>query len=341
MPCRRSSRPQGCLLPRASALAAIAISAAALGACGSGASTTATHPVRRATLLLDFAPNAVHAGSYLTVARGLDRKAGVALSIRAPSSSTDAVKLLHAGRARFAYIDIHDLAIADAKGAGLVGVMAVVQHPLAAVLAEPAIKRPRDLAGHAAGVTGLPSDEAVLRSIVAGDGGDPARVRRVTIGFAAVPALLAHRVSAATGFWNAEGVALRARRPGTRIFKVDDFGAPPYPELVLAVTRATLQRDPALVRATVAALRKGYAAALAAPAAAIDALAAGARGLDREQAATELRALRPAFTAPDGSFGVLDPATLRTWATWEAKFGIVRAAPDVGALFAPQFSRSR
>ena len=44
--------------------------------------------------------------------------------------------------------------------------------------------------------------------IVRGDGGDPGGVREVTIGFQAVPALLAGRVAAATGFWNAEGVAL-------------------------------------------------------------------------------------------------------------------------------------
>jgi len=48
----------------------------------------------------------------------------------------------------------------------------------------------------------------VLRSTVQGVGGDPARVRTVTIGFNAVSSLLAGRVAAATAFWNIEGVAL-------------------------------------------------------------------------------------------------------------------------------------
>ena len=315
-----------------------------MAGCGasssSSSSTAAARAPRPATLLLDFAPNAVHAGTYLTVARGLDRKAGVALTIRPPASSTDAVKLLKAGRARFAYIDIHDLALADAKGAGLVAVMALVQRPLAAVLADPSIARPRDLQGHDAGVTGLPSDDAVLSSIVAGDGGDPKLVKRVTIGFQAVPALLAKRVSAATGFWNAEGVALRARRPATRIFKVDDFGAPAYPELVLAVTRQTLDTDPRLVRDTVTALHGGYTAALTDDDAAIDALTAGAPGVDARQARRELRALASAFTTPAGDFGVLDPAVLTRWSAWEARFGITKRRPDVAALFAPVVSRA-
>ena len=182
-----------------------------------------------ATLVLDFAPNAIHSGTYLATSRGYDRAAGVGLRVVAPSSSTDAVKLLRAGRADLAYLDIHDLAIASQKRPGsLVGVMALVQRPLAAVPASGDVRRPRDLEGKRAGVSGLPSDQAVLAVDRSRRRWRPARVREVTIGFQAVPALLSRRVAAATGFWNAEGVALQRRRPSTR-FRVDDFGAPSYP----------------------------------------------------------------------------------------------------------------
>ena len=46
------------------------------------------------------------------------------------------------------------------------------------------------------GVTGLPSDEAVVDSEVSADGGDPSRVDEVTIGFNAVSALAAGRIDA-------------------------------------------------------------------------------------------------------------------------------------------------
>ena len=110
-----------------------------------------------------------------------------------------------------AILDIHDLGLAREKGRDLVGVMALVQAPLAAVLAQPEIKSPKDLEGERAGVSGLPSDVAVLRSVVQGAGGDPDRVKETTIGFEAVKALLAKRVAAATAFWNVEGVALKAQ----------------------------------------------------------------------------------------------------------------------------------
>jgi ABC-type nitrate/sulfonate/bicarbonate transport system substrate-binding protein len=306
--------------------------AAALGACGGGGDSE-DRPGRAASLILDFTPNAVHAGIYLALDRDFDDAEGVDLKVHAPSSSSDSVKLLLGGRAQLAILDIHDLALARAKGRDVVGVMAIVQRPLAAILARPGIASPRDLEGRKVGVTGLPSDDAVLRSIVEGAGGDADRVRKVTIGFEAVPALLAKRVDGATAFWNAEGVALRARRPGTREFRVDDYGAPPYPELVLATSRETLRDDPALVRATVRALRRGYREALLDPESAVGALVTANRGLDRAGVQREFDAVQAAFTAAPGGFGALSLSRLRAWARWEARFGIVERPPVVARAF--------
>jgi putative hydroxymethylpyrimidine transport system substrate-binding protein len=307
--------------------------ALALAGCSRGSED---RPNRSATLVLDFQPNAVHAGIYLALERDFDDAEGVTLRVAPPSSSTDSVKLLLAGRAQFAILDIHDLALAREKGRDIVGVMAVVQRPLAAIVAQPEIHRPRDLEGKRAGVTGLPSDDAVLSSIVSGDGGDPSKVRKVSIGFQAVAALLAHRVDAATAFWNAEGVALQARRPNIRQFKVDDFGAPPYPELVLCVTRQTLRDDRALVAATVRALRRGYQEAIADPESAVEALV-GRAGVERADTQRELDAVSPAFTEGAARYGALDPGALRAWARWEARFGITKRPPDARAAFAPGF----
>jgi ABC-type nitrate/sulfonate/bicarbonate transport system substrate-binding protein len=315
-------------------LAALAIAAALVAAgCSHG---TEGRPDEPAKLVLDFQPNAVHAGIYLALQRDFDGAEGVGLSVQAPSSSTDSVKLLLGGRAQFAILDIHDLALAREKGRDVVGVMAFVQVPLAAVIAQPQIARPRDLEGRRVGVTGLPSDDAVLSSIVRGDGGDPSKVRKTSIGFQAVTALLAHRVDGATAFWNAEGVALQAKRPGMREFKVDDFGAPPYPELVLCVSRETLDDNRALVAATVRALRRGYEETINDPESAVEALVDLAH-VDRAPTERELDAVSPAFTEGATRFGALDPKALTRWAQWEARFGITKKPPDVTAAFAPGF----
>jgi len=304
-------------------LAALALLAAA---CGDDDEPPAAPAPPAARLLLDFTPNAVHAGVFLAAARD----DGVRLDVQVPSSSTDAVRLLLAGRVDLAVLDIHDLALAREEGRDLVGVLALVQRPLAAVLARPGIRSPRDLEGERVGVTGLPSDEAVLRSVVRGAGGDPDAVRTVEIGFNAVASLVGGQVAAATAFWNVEGLALRERLPGARVFRVDAFGAPAYPELVVCVSRATLRERPELVERAVAAIADGQRAVLADPAAGVDALLAGARGLERRAVERQLEAVLPALRPA----GVLDAARLRAWARWEAEVGITEEPPDVRRAFA-------
>jgi len=313
-------------------LACLVLILAALGA-GCGSTTGDDRPGEEATLLLDFAPNAVHAGLYLATQRGYDEAEGVELEVRAPGQSTDALKQLEAGRADMAILDIHDLGLARQAGHDIVGVMAFVQRPLAAVLAQPSIRSPKDLEGERVGVTGLPSDDAVLKSIVAGDGGDPEQVRSVTIGFQAVKALLAERVAGATAFWNAEGVALRRQRPEMREFRVDDYGAPPYPELVLCVTRATLEDDAPVLRATIRALQRGYGETQRDPESAVAAMRAVEPRLDEEELTAELDAVDEAFTAGARAFGELKPGVLRAWARWDVRFGILKEPPDVGRAF--------
>jgi putative hydroxymethylpyrimidine transport system substrate-binding protein len=313
---------------RAAALLAAALTLTGVAGCGGdGAEPGAPQGV---TLVLDFVPNAVHSGIYAAQREGWYEHAGIDLTIRQPGESTDAPKLLAAGRTDFAILDIHDLGIARERGLRIVGAMPIVQRPLAAVIARGAgpVRRPRDLEGHTVGVTGLPSDEAVVDSEVAADGGDPARVRRVTIGFNAVASLAAGKVDAATGFWNAEGVALRRQGVPIRVFEVNRYGAPPYPELILAASRATIERDPELVDSMVAATERGYGLVVEHPAEALDDLLAAVPSLDRAEQAAQLRVLRP-----DLDPAPFDPAVLRAWAAWDLRHGLLERPLDVEAAF--------
>jgi putative hydroxymethylpyrimidine transport system substrate-binding protein len=317
--------------PARTALALALAAAALLAGCGPAGED---RPNASATLMLDGRPSAVDAGIFLALERDFDGAEGVGLRVRTPASPADALRRLLDGRAQLAILDIHDLAAARERGRDVVGVMALVQRPLAAVLAAPGVRGPRDLEGRRVGVSGRRRDAAILDAIVRADGGDPARVRRVRVGTRALPALLSGRVAAATGFWSADGVALLARRPRAHAFHADDYGAPPYPELVLCVARTTLDEQRAVVRATVAALRRGYEEALVDPESAVGALVDRSPGLHRAAVQAAFDAVSPAFLEGVTRFGDLDVARLRAWARWEARERIVRRAPDVDQAFA-------
>jgi putative hydroxymethylpyrimidine transport system substrate-binding protein len=304
-------------------LALLALFAAACG--DDEPSGDAKRPVR---LALDFQPNAVHAGIYTAVADGIDHDNGIDLDVRVPSSSTDSLKLLAAGRADASIVDIHDLGLAGERGADVVGIGALVQAPLAAVIAQPDVRRPRDLEGRRVGVTGLPSDDAVLRATVESDDGDYDAVRRITIGFSAVPSLASGRVDGVVTFWNAEGVALNRQGVPTRQFRVDRYGAPRYPELIVATTSERLENDPELYADLVATLTAGTNAALADRPAAVREIVT-ASDSDPGLVTAQLRAVAPALRPPLR----LDPATLQAWANFDVRFGILTRRPNVSQLF--------
>jgi ABC-type nitrate/sulfonate/bicarbonate transport system substrate-binding protein len=310
-------------------------------AAGCGSDASDARPGRDATLLLDFTPNGVHAGIYSAIARGYDDAEGVHLKVRTPGSSTDAVKLLSTGKVDFAVMDIHDLALAREKGSDVVGVMSIAQRPLAAVLAQPGTKSPRDLEGKRVGVTGLPSDDAVLDSVVKGAGGDPDAVRKTTIGFNAIASMISGKVAGATAFWDVEGLALKAKEPGTVEFRVDEFGAPAYPELVLVVNRTTLQDSPDLVRATVTALRRGYGFTLNDADSSASDVVSEVPDADRTQVLDEINVLTEVFLGPTNTPGGLDRSVLEQWSKWEAQFGITRKPPVVADTFAFTYANAK
>ena len=297
------------------------------GACGDESDDrTAPRPV---ALALDFQPNAAHASIYAAVREDLDARHDVALRVRVPGASTDSLKLLAAGRAQFSIVDIHDLGLARERGADVVGVGALVQRPLAAVIARAGIGRPRELEGSRVGVTGLPSDDAVLRAVVEHDGGRMARVRRHHD-------RLLGRAEPDRRAGGRGGLVLERRGRGTtgrgacpRTSSASTATAPratpswcwPRPRVRCAPSRNSCatwwQRSPT-----------AHAAALADRQATV-ADVARAAGADEELIRAELTAIAPALSPPLR----LDRAALRSWAAFDARFGILRRAPDVERAF--------
>jgi putative hydroxymethylpyrimidine transport system substrate-binding protein len=305
--------------------AAVAAALVVVG-CGDGGEGGAP---ARVTVALDFVPNAVHAPIFTAARTGADRGHGLRIVVERPGSQPDSLKAVLAGRADVGVLDIHDLGLARERGKDVVAIGALVERPLAALIAQPTIRRPRDLDGRTVGVSGLPSDPAFLRAIVRHDGGDYSSIRQVTIGFNAVSALLTRKVDAVPAFWNAEGVVLRQRGVRVREFRVEDYGAPPYPEVVLMTTRRTLERRRGDLARFLAALGDGVRSVLRDPRAAAAQVAAAAGG-GVGVVAAQLRAVRG---RQDPSLR-LDRGVLERWAEFDARIGILPRRPDVARAFA-------
>jgi putative hydroxymethylpyrimidine transport system substrate-binding protein len=141
--------------------------------------------------------------------------------------------------------------------------------------------------------------------------------------------MIAGKVDAVTAFWNAEGVVLHTRGVKTNDFRVDRYGAPPYPEVVLFVKRSTLRSKRKQLRELLAALTDGVESVHRDPNAAIKQIA-DVSDADVPLVRAQMQAVDPLFDPPMR----FDKPVLAKWAAWDAKFGILPRRPNVARLFA-------
>lgn len=310
-----------------------------LQACG-GAEPDAPRQ-RGASLTLDFHPNAVHTGIYAAAGSGGLGRNGIDLEILQPGSSADATKILGAGQTDFAILDIADLALARANGIPLTAVAAVVQKPLAAVIAGPGkTGLPQaDLAGGTIGVTGTASDELVLDTVLQAEGLSSADVTRINIGFGSVPALSAGRLDAATAFWNAEGVELKRSGVPTRELRVERYGAPDYPQLLIAVNQQKIEPDSPLVCSLLRGLSAGYRLTARSPRSSLGYLLNANPALDRASQAAQLHALIEG-SALSESISV-NAKRAGDWIDWAAEGGLLdrKQAASARGMIPPRGNR--
>lgn len=303
---------------RRGAVACAALAALALVACGDGdgdrdgSGEAALDRRADATLVLDFVPNAVHTGIYCALENGYYDHNNVDLEIVEPTSTSDTLKLIDQDKAAFGVADGIDVGQQIDRGLGARAIMAVVQRPLGGVitLEESGIRSPGELEGETVGITGVPSDEAVLDTVVSDDGGDPASVEEVTIGFNTIVALRSGRVDAITGYPPADATQIELEGSPTTSFRLDEWGGPRYPGLVVFSTVHRIERDPELMRAFVDATVRGYEDTLEDPKRCLDALVDRVPEIDRELAEAQLDAYLPLFEPGSARYGALHPASV-------------------------------
>ena len=320
-------------------LAPLLLTLLALAAAGCGAreETIAAPAPERVTLVLDYFPNADHAGIYAADFA----EAGLDVDVQAPSDVSAPLKLLAQGRADVAVTYHPELLLARAKRQDLVAIGALVQRPLNSVISlDGEVADPADLRGKRVGVGGVPSDEALLRAVAA-EGGIPYEsIEQVAVGFNLTPALLSGRVDAVLGaYWNIEGAELERRGARPTILRLEEIGVPSYDELVLVATRETVRERGPLLRRFLRALAEGHADVRTDPAGQAVPLLRANPDLREEVVAQQVQDTVPVFFPDDRSkpWGYLDPEEWRTFAQWMVRNRLVEGTPDVAQSFTNEF----
>ena len=311
--------------------------AAALAACGEREEPAGGPRSERVELVLDYLPNADHAGIYAAEAGKHFDNAGLDLKIRQPSDPSAPIKQVAAGRVDLAVSYEPEVLRARDEGLNVVAVAALVRKPLTSIISLPSagIRAPKDLKGKTVGTAGIDYQSAYLREILLEAGVDPKTVKERNVGFGLSPALLAKRVDATLGgFWNYEGVELELKDRDPRIIRVDEAGVPTYDELVIVANEDALERDGQRIRAFIGALARGTKDLEEDPGRAIDGLLDANPDLDAELQRAVVKVTLPLFSPPRGKpFGHLDPRKWQEFATWMSENRLITEVPDATGAF--------
>jgi putative hydroxymethylpyrimidine transport system substrate-binding protein len=284
--------------------------------------------------MLDFLPNADHAGIYAAQANGRFRDVGLDVKIRTPSDPAAPIRQVAAGRVDLAISYEPEVLRARDRGLKVVSVGALVQRPLTSIIALPGskISKPADLRGRKVGTAGIDYQRAFLQTILERASVNPSSVKVQNVGFNLVQALLGKKVDAILGgFLNYEAVELRQRKKQPVVIPVDKIGVPPYDELVFVTSEAAARDEGDAIRGFLGAVARGTRDLRSAP---VAALLKANPDLDAKLQREAVKITLPLFQPPAGKpFGYQEPGRWRAFAEFMRKAGLLQGARGANGAF--------
>jgi putative hydroxymethylpyrimidine transport system substrate-binding protein len=322
--------------PRAFIASVLALAALALAAAGCGEKSESTNetPAKRGLdLTLDWFPNPDHVAIYEAQSKGYFSQVGLDVKTHVPSDPAAPIKEVAAGRAKLAISYEPEVLLAREQGLPVVAVAALVQKPLTSLIAtrKSRVRSVGDLRGKRVGTAGIPYQSAYLKTILKRAKVPTSSVKETNVGASLLPAMLSGKVDATLGgFWNVEGVELKARGEKPWIEPVDKLGVPAYDELVLVANSDKLTDERDDLRLFISALARGATEARKDPKEATKALLGANQDLKPKETAASVRATIPTlFPAASQPWGYLDPVAWQNYGGWMVSNGVLKDLPDI------------
>jgi NitT/TauT family transport system substrate-binding protein len=236
--------------------------ACALELIAPGAAGAQSHPLQKATLMLNWYPYGEHAALYYGVEHGEFAKEGIDLTIQPGGGSNQTVQAVAQGQVTFGYADTPALIKNVAAGASVKSIGVILQTTAAAVefFTDKNIKTVADLKGKT--LAGSPGDAAyeTVAAVLAANHVPDDAVQRVNVDPAGkLAALISGRVDTLAGFFNDQAPTIEARSgKSVSVLKFSDSGVS-FLGTGMIVSDATLSGNPALCKAFMRAVQHAYA----------------------------------------------------------------------------------
>ncbi|GAA3640257.1 ABC transporter substrate-binding protein [Kineosporia mesophila] len=271
------------------------------------------------------------AGFFVASRQGWFAEAGldVELTVADPSRG-DSLAYLSRFEADFAVFPSNRLLVRRARHEPLQAVAAINHRAMETILTTTAtgITRPRDLEGRRLALNPTPRGLAMVRHLIAADGGDFSRVQVVNSGTRELLAddVAAGEVDATFGnYWAWDALLGNLPESDRVVWPVDTLGAPPYHSYLLGTQESTIERNPVLVRTLLEIVERGYRAARDEPDLAADAFERYVPYFSREILRRSLDLITPTWFH-EGRWGQVRDELMQPYAQWLADYGVLPSA---------------
>ena len=292
------------------------------------------------SLALDWFPWSNHSGLYVAQERGYFKDEGLNVNIYVPGDPSTVLQTVGSGRDDFGISYQPELLIAREQGIEAVSIMAMVQHPLNSVMAlvESGIAEPKDLKGKKVGAPGLPSDEALIDTMLKHQGLSIADVEMVNVGFDLVPALISKNVDAIVGaYWVHESISANNLGFDLNIMRMEENGVPDFYELVVVASEDKIANEPEVIEKFVKATTRGYKDAVDDPIEAVAVLKSVKPETDLEIENPGVLLLAPLWATDSGVFGWQEKSRWEDFAAWMVETGRLTSADAADSAYDNSF----
>lgn len=310
----------------------VALSSVALASTGL-TPARAQAPLQKATLRLNYVPNAEHAPYYLGLKKGFFREVGLDLEILAGTGSNEAVRLVGAGN------DMFGVSVADAvvtgrgRGAPVVSLAVLLQQSpnVLVSLKKNKILKPTDLYGKKVGVPSRSTVYAFWLAFIKAAGLDASQIQTVDLGTTPTSGVLVGGgIDAAITLATNERVALELGGVELNVIDIVQFGVRSYGQILFS-NEALIKRQPELAKKMTAATLKSWQYTIANTREAIDILKGYVPETKIESEMAKWKEITPRTKARNGDV----PFGHQDLAGWRSTYETFAAAGLIGTAYEP------
>lgn len=310
--------------------------ALAISACKKKEATPVA--LEKVSVTLDWTPNTNHTGLYVAKELGYFTEQGLDVDIQQPGQGvTD--QIVATGKSQFGISYQENVIRARSENIPLVSLAAVIQHNTSgfAALITAGINSPKDFAGKRYGSWDSPSEQAILKSIMARQKADFASVKIIS-GVYDFFSTIGKEADFEWIYYGWDGV--EAKRRGIDISYIPLKDLDPifdYYTPVVISSEKQIADNPELTKKFLAAVSKGYQYCISNPKEAADILMKHVPELNTEQVHLSMEYLAKEYQADASQWGMQKTEVWQRFSDWMFKERLIPVAVDAAKSFNNDF----